>query len=147
MALHEAQQPEFKDYAHQVLKNAKELAETLMEQGGKLVTGGTDNHLMLMDTASSLGVGGKEAEATLDKIAITVNKQVIPDDPNPPLSPSGIRIGTPAATTRGMKEPEMRMLGQWIIQALKSKDDAAGLERIRKEASGMCREFPVPAIG
>ena len=108
VALKEALQPEFKIYAEQVLKNAKVLAQTLMDAGIKLVTNGTDNHMMVADTIKSFNMDGTEAEKTLDKVAITVNKQVIPDDPNPPLRPSGIRIGAPAATTRGMKEEECK---------------------------------------
>lgn len=146
VALNEALQPEFKDYAKQVLKNSKVLAKTLMDSGIKLVTNGTDNHMMVADIVKSFGYGGKEAEKTLDKIAITVNKQVIPDDPLPPFKPSGIRIGTPAATTRGMKEAEMEKLGKWISEALQSKDDEQKLARIKENVMKMCRTFKVPGI-
>ncbi|MEK6978796.1 MAG: serine hydroxymethyltransferase [Candidatus Micrarchaeota archaeon] len=146
VSLKEALQPEFKEYASQVLKNAKVLAKTLMDNGAKLVTNGTDNHMMVLDTVTSFGMGGKEAETTLDKIAITVNKQVIPDDPNPPMKPSGIRIGAPAATTRGMKEAEMEKLAQWIIAALQNRNDENELMKIKENVKAMCKTFRVPGI-
>ena len=117
-----------------------------MDNGAKLVTNGTDNHMMVLDTVTSFGMGGKEAETTLDKIAITVNKQVIPDDPNPPMKPSGIRIGAPAATTRGMKEAEMEKLAQWIIAALQNRNDENELMKIKENVKAMCKTFRVPGI-
>jgi len=146
VALNEALQPEFKEYATQVLKNSKVLAKTLMDSGMKLVTNGTDNHMMVADIVTSFGYDGKEAEKTLDKIAITVNKQVIPDDANPPLRPSGIRIGTPAATTRGMKEADMEKLGKWIVEALQAKDDEQKLASIKENVMKLCKSFKVPGI-
>ena len=146
ITLGKALQPEFKQYCAQVLKNAQVLAQTLMENGAQLITGGTDNHMMVIDTVASFGINGRVAEETLDAVSITTNKQIIPDDPNPPLRPSGIRLGTPAATTRGMNEPEMRQLGQWITKALKSHEDAAGIQSIREEVEGLCRQLPVPGI-
>jgi glycine hydroxymethyltransferase len=129
-----------------VLRNAKALAAALMESGASLVTGGTDNHMMVLDTVASHGIDGRVAEETLDRVSITTNKQVIPDDPNPPLRPSGIRIGTPAATSRGMKEAEMVKLGGWIARALAEREDEAALSAIRDEVESFCRDFPVPGI-
>lgn len=146
VALKEALQPEFKKYAEQVLKNAKVLAQTLMDAGIKLITNGTDNHMMVANTVESFNMDGTEAEKTLDKVAITVNKQVIPDDPNPPLRPSGIRIGAPAATTRGMKEDEMRKLGNWISEALKNHTNEEKLSKIKAQVKALCGGFPVPGI-
>lgn len=146
VALKEALQPEFKEYAEQVLKNAKVLAQTLMDAGIKLITNGTDNHMMVANTVESFNMDGTEAEKTLDKVAITVNKQVIPDDPNPPLRPSGIRIGAPAATTRGMKEDEMRKLGNWIFEALKNHTNEEKLSEIKAQVKALCGGFPVPGI-
>ena len=146
ITLGKAQQPEYKEYCRQVLDNAQVLAATLMENGAKLITDGTDNHMMVIDTVKSFGINGRVAEETLDEVSITTNKQVIPDDPNPPLRPSGIRLGTPAATTRGMNEPEMKSLGQWITKALKSHEDAAVIQSIREEVEGLCRQLPVPGI-
>jgi glycine hydroxymethyltransferase len=146
ITLGKAQQPEFRDYCRQVLVNAKVLAESLMAEGAQLITGGTENHMMVVDCVGSFGINGRVAEETLDAISITTNKQVIPDDPNPPLKPSGIRLGTPAATTRGMKEPEMKQLALWIVKALRSHDDAAALTRLKNEVEECCRRFPVPGI-
>lgn len=146
VTLGEAQKPEFKVYATNVLKNSKTLAKTLMDRGAKLVTNGTDNHMMVVDTITSFGMDGTEAEKLLDTVHITVNKQVIPDDPNPPLRPSGIRIGTPAATSRGMGEAEMIQIGNWIYEVLSNKTDTALHERIKKEVNAMCPTFPVPGI-
>jgi len=146
VTLGKALQPEFKEYAAQTLRNAKTLAETLMAGGIKLVTDGTDNHMMVMDTTASFGLGGTESELILDKVGITTNKQVIPDDPNPPLKPSGVRLGTPAATTRGMKEAEMKQLGEWIVDALKHSTDDAYLAGLKEKVKEMCLKFPVPGI-
>src|ERR1700677_3420208 len=126
----EASQPGFRDYARQVVANAKVMAETLAADGYRIVSGGTDTHLMLVDVFAK-GMVGSEAEAALGEAAITVNKNAIPFDTNPPLKPSGIRIGTPALTTRGMKEAEMRTIGRWICEALERRSDPAALARIR----------------
>lgn len=146
VTLEKALQPEFKDYAKQVLLNAKTLAETLMDNGVKLITNGTDNHMMVMDTVTSFNLGGTEAEEAMDEAGLTANKQVIPDDPRPPLTPSGVRLGTPAATVRGMKEAEMKKIGLWIVEALKHHDDKAHLARLKEEVVAMCKQFPVPGI-
>jgi glycine hydroxymethyltransferase len=146
ITLGKALQPEFREYGAQVLRNAKTLAATLMESGASLVTGGTDNHMMVLDTVASHGIDGRVAEETLDRVAITTNKQITPDDPNPPLRPSGIRIGTPAATARGMKEAEMVKLGEWIARALAEREDEEALSTICKEVESFCRDFPVPGI-
>ncbi len=141
-----AQQDDFKTYAHQVLKNSKALAAELMERRGQLVTGGTDNHMMVLNTVESYGLDGKVAEEVLDQAGITTNKQIIPDDPNPPLKPSGIRIGTPAATTRGMNEADMQLLGEWIADSLSNPADEKFLLEIRHKVEAFCQRFPVPGL-
>jgi glycine hydroxymethyltransferase len=141
----EALRGEFKQYAGQVIANAKALAEVLMSGGLKLVSGGTDNHLMLCDV-TSLGQTGKRAEEALDHCGITVNKNMIPYDERKPMDPSGIRIGTPALTTRGMGIEEMRTIGGWILAVLKSDADEGLQRRVRGEVSDLCRHFPVPGI-
>ncbi|WP_194459233.1 serine hydroxymethyltransferase [Bradyrhizobium sp. CCBAU 53421] len=146
VTLKKAATSDFQVYARQVLRNAKVLADTLMECGMKLVTNGTDNHMMVVDTIASVGLDGRAAEDVLDAIAITTNKQVIPDDPRPPLRPSGIRLGTPAATTRGMGDSEMRRIGEFIAGALQANGDDAVLARLRSECIEMCRAFPVPGV-
>ena len=140
----EALQPEFKSYIQSVIDNAKALAESLAEGGMKLVSGGTENHLVLADV-TPLGIGGQIAEETLDKCAITVNKNMIPFDQRKPMDPSGIRVGTPALTTRGMGASEMTRIGEWIIQALKNPDDESVLKTIRANVSELCSQYPVPA--
>ncbi|MGA7218712.1 MAG: serine hydroxymethyltransferase [Candidatus Sulfotelmatobacter sp.] len=140
----EAMQPEFRDYAKQVVANAKVLAETLAAEGFRIISGGTDTHLMLVDVFSK-GMLGSEAEKALGEAGITVNKNAIPFDVNPPLKPSGIRIGSPALTTRGMKEAEMRQVGRWIAEALTQRSDASTLSRIRKEVLDLCETFPLYA--
>jgi glycine hydroxymethyltransferase len=140
----EAMQPEFRDYARQVVGNAKVLAETLAAEGFRIVSGGTDTHVMLLDVFSQ-GMLGSEAEKALGEAGITVNKNAIPFDTNPPLKPSGIRIGTPALTTRGMREEEMRQVGRWVADALLHRTDALVLARIRKEVLGLCESFPLYA--
>jgi glycine hydroxymethyltransferase len=142
VAFHEALQPEFRNYASQIVRNAKELANTLIEKGFRLVSGGTDNHLILVDLTSK-NVTGKDAETALDKAGITVNKNTIPYDPKPPFNPSGIRIGTPTLTTRGMKESEMRYVGELISKAIDHVNDNIELEKIREEVKELCRDFPV----
>lgn len=144
VAFGEALRPEFKTYAAQIVANAKVLASTLQEAGYRLVSGGTDNHLMLVDVFQK-GILGSEAELALGKAGITVNKNTIPFDTNPPLKPSGIRIGTPALTTRGMKEPEMRQIGAWIANALEVRNDDAALDKIRGEVAEMADQFPLYA--
>ena len=144
VAFAEALRPEFKTYAAQIVSNAKVLAEALQSAGYRLVSGGTDNHLLLVDVFEK-GILGSEAELALGKAGITVNKNSIPWDRNPPLKPSGIRIGTPALTTRGMKEPEMRTIGAWIAEALEHRNDDASLERIRLEVAEMANQFPLYA--
>jgi glycine hydroxymethyltransferase len=146
VTLKKAAEPEFRAYAAQVLRNAKALAAALTRAGGTLVTGGTDNHMMVLDTVKSVGQDGRAAERVLDAVGITTNKQVIPDDPNPPLRPSGIRLGTPAATTRGMAETDMERLGAWIMQALGHPGDRAALEKLQGEVAAFCAGFPVPGI-
>ncbi len=146
ITLGKALEPEYRDYCRQVLDNAQVLARTLMENGAELVTGGTENHMMVLDTVKSFSINGRVAEETLDAVSITTNKQVIPDDPNPPLRPSGVRLGTPAATTRGMAEEDMKKLGLWITQALKKHEDEQALGTMKVEVEALCGRFPVPGI-
>ena len=138
----EAMQPDFRDYARQIVANAKVLADTLAAEGFRIISGGTDTHLMLVDVFSQ-GMLGSEAEKALDKAGITVNKNAIPFDTNPPMKPSGIRIGTPALTTRGMKESEMRQIGRWISQALHSRTDSAVLTKVRTQVLELAEAFPL----
>jgi glycine hydroxymethyltransferase len=140
----EALRPEFKQYAALIIENAKTLAETLLEGGLKLVSGGTDNHLMLADV-TAIGLTGGLAERVLEACGITVNKNMIPYDERKPMDPSGIRIGTPAVTTRGMGPDEMRLVGGWMVSALRASDDTAAHQRIRGEVKDLCEQFPVPA--
>ena len=140
----EASQPSFREYARQVVANAKVMAETLAADGYRIVSGGTDTHLMLVDVFAK-GMLGSEAEKALGEAGITVNKNAIPFDVNPPMKPSGIRIGSPAVTTRGMKESEMRQISHWIAEALDHRTDAAVLGKIRKQVLGMAEEFPLYA--
>lgn len=140
----EALQPTFRDYARQVVANAKALADTLASEGFRIISGGTDTHLMLVDVFSK-GMLGSEAEKALGEASITVNKNAIPFDTNPPMKPSGIRIGTPALTTRGMKEREMKQVGRWIAQALNSRSDASALSRTRREVLELADAFPLYA--
>lgn len=139
----EALQPAFRHYAQAIIDNAKTLADTLLAGGLNLVSGGTDNHLILVDV-TRLGIGGKLAEETLEKCGITVNKNMIPFDRRKPVDPSGIRIGTPALTTRGMGVDEMKQIGSWILEALRHPDESSRLERIRAEVRQLCSQFPVP---
>ncbi len=140
----EALQPSFRDYARQVVANAKTLADALASEGFRIISGGTDTHLMLVDVFSK-GMLGSEAEKALGEAGITVNKNAIPFDTNPPMKPSGIRIGTPALTTRGMKEREMKQVGRWIAQALNNRSDASALSRIRREVLELADAFPLYA--
>ncbi len=142
VAFKEALQPEFASYAQQVVTNAKVLAEAIGAQGYRIISGGTDTHVMLIDVFQK-GMLGSEAEYALGEAGITVNKNAIPYDTNPPMKPSGIRIGTPALTTRGMKEPEMRVIAGWIAQALEGRNDAAKLTQIRHQVLEMAEKFPL----
>jgi glycine hydroxymethyltransferase len=144
VAFGEALRPEFRTYAAQIVTNAQALALGLQEAGFRLVSGGTDNHLILVDVFAQ-GILGSEAELALGKAGITVNKNTIPYDTNPPLKASGIRIGTPALTTRGMKEPEMRQIATWIAKALAQRNDDAALEKIRGEVKELADRFPLYA--
>ena len=140
----EAMKPDFRDYAHQIVANAKVLADTLANEGFRIISGGTDTHLMLVDVFSK-GMFGSDAEKSLGEAGITVNKNAIPFDMNPPLKPSGIRIGTPALTTRGMKENEMRQVGRWISEVLQHRSDPAVLTKIRKQVRDLADAFPLYA--
>jgi glycine hydroxymethyltransferase len=140
----EALQPNFKDYARQVVANAKALAQTLADEGFRIISGGTDTHLMLVDVFAK-GMFGSEAENALHDAGITVNKNAIPFDTNPPMKPSGIRIGSPALTTRGMKEAEMRQVGKFIAEALNNRSDKTGLSKIRGEVLELAEQFPLYA--
>ena len=144
IAFAEALKPEFKDYAEQVIANARVLAQSLASGGVKLVSGGTDNHLMLVDV-TPLGLGGKLAEEALDRCGITCNKNMIPYDERKPVDPSGIRLGTPALTTRGMGADEMEQVAAWILQVLKAPEDAQVIESTRREVADLAEQYPVPA--
>ena len=141
----EALQPDFKDYARQIVANAKVLAQALADEGFHIVSGGTDTHLMLVNVFAK-GMLGSEAENALHNAGITVNKNAIPFDTNPPMKPSGIRVGTPALTTRGMKEPEMKQIGKWIADALHNRTDKALLSKIRGEVLELAEQFPLYAL-
>jgi glycine hydroxymethyltransferase len=142
VAFLEALQPEFKTYSAQVISNARAMTAVLQERGYSIVSGGTDNHLFLLDLIGK-NITGKDADAALGRAHITVNKNAVPNDPRPPSISSGLRIGTPAATTRGFKEPEVRQLSHWIADVLDHMGDEAALERVRAAAGEMCRRFPV----
>ena len=142
VAFKEALAPEFAAYAKQIVTNAKVLAEAIAAEGYRIISGGTDTHLMLIDVFQK-GILGSEAETALGEAGITVNKNAIPYDTNPPMKPSGIRIGTPALTTRGMKEPEMRVIAGWIAQALDHRTDSAKLQKIRGQVRELAENFPL----
>jgi len=142
VALEEARTEKFKQYAKQIVVNAKVLAEELIKYGFDLVCGGTDNHLILIDLRNK-GIGGKEAAVALEEAGIVVNANSIPNDPAPPLKPSGIRLGTPALTTRGMKEKEMRLIAGWINEILKLKVKSEKLKKIRNEVKAFLKDFPI----
>jgi len=144
VAFGEALKPEFKQYAAQIVKNASVLANELQKQGFKLVTGGTSNHLILANVQDSFGIDGKIAEEALDKIGLTLNKNSVPDDTNPPFRPSGIRLGTPALTTRGLKEDIMPQVASWMKQAIDSREDGAALSEIRAEVVELLKRYPLP---
>lgn len=143
VAFGEALKPSFKTYAKQIIKNAKVLETELRKHGFKLMFGGTDNHMVLVDVFGSKGVTGKEAEKALDKIGITLNKNMIPDDPRSPFDPSGVRIGVPAVTTRGMKEKEIKKICQWIKNAIENHEDEKKLKALHKEVIVLCKKFPI----
>ncbi len=143
VAFKEAMEPSFVGYQRQVLKNAQALAQTLSDNGFRLISGGTDNHLMLVDVTPK-GVTGKIAEHALDEAGICCNKNMIPFDTRSPFDPSGIRLGTPATTTRGMKEAEMEQIGEWISIVLKNPADKHTLESVKKEVMALCKRFPLP---
>lgn len=145
VAFGEAMRPEFKTYAKQVLKNAKRLADELMKRGFKLITNGTDNHLILADVKTSFNLDGKEVEEALDKIGLTLNKNSIPNDTLPPYRPSGIRLGTPAITTRGLKEKDMEKVAEWMLLAIKHRNDAKRLKSLHAEVKKFCLQFPLPS--
>jgi len=142
VAFYEALQPEFKTYSAQVIANARAMTRVLMQRGFKIVSGGTDNHLFLLDLVDK-NITGKDADASLGRAHITVNKNAVPNDPRPPAVSSGLRIGTPAITTRGFKEPEAEQLSHWIADILESMGDESAVERVRAEAMSLCRRFPV----
>lgn len=144
VALGEVLKPSFQKYAKQIIKNAKVLEIELKKYGFKLAFGGTDNHMVLVDVFSSKGVTGKEAEHALDEIGITVNKNMIPDDPRSPMDPSGVRIGVPAITTRGMKEKEVKIISGWINQAIENHTNPKVLQALHKEVIKLCKKFPLP---
>ncbi len=146
ICFNEALQADFREYGRSVVENAKTLAQELMSDGLRLISGGTDNHLMLVDV-TSIGLGGKQAEKVLDSCGITVNMNMIPFDTRKPMDPSGIRIGTPALTTRGMGVEEMKHIARWISRALRNIDDASLHQRTREEIRSLCQRFPVPAAG
>ena len=145
VAFYEAMQPEFKEYAHQVVKNAKALASTLMENNVKLVSNGTDNHLILIDLIRTLGQPalGKPVAVALEEASIVTNYNTIPFDPSTPFKPSGIRIGTPILTTRGMREPEMRLVGNWMAQIIHNHENSELKQKIKQEVIELCQNFPV----
>jgi glycine hydroxymethyltransferase len=146
VALYEAAKPEFKIYAQQVIKNAKVLADEMLKYGWKLVTGGTDNHIVLCDAIASVNLSGKQVQEILDKVNITTNKNAIPNDERRPFDPSGVRFGTPAVTTRGMKEEDMKKVANWINEAIEARSDEAKLKKIKEEVKEFCLGFPVPGI-
>jgi glycine hydroxymethyltransferase len=142
VCLKEAMEPGFADYQRQIVANAKRLAGGLADTGFRLVSGGTDNHLMLVDVFSK-GLTGKVAEAALGKASITVNKNAIPFDQNPPMVASGIRVGTPAVTSRGMREPEMDVIAEYIARVLSAPDDDRTANAVKTEVEQLCRKFPL----
>ncbi len=146
VAFGEALKPEFQDYAKQVVSNSKHLADYLMKKNVKLVTNGTDNHLMLIDCVTSWGIGGGEVETVLDRVGITLNKNMIANDTRKPMDPSGIRLGTPAITTRGMKEKDMETLADFMLQAVENRADERAITNLQKDVMAFCRTFPVPGI-
>ena len=148
VAFKEALEPDFRKYAEQIVKNAKALAEVFSENGVTMVSGGTDNHLILLDVEKSFGIMGKEAETVLDEVHIFTNKNMIPGDRGTPFNPCGIRLGTPAITSRGMKESEMKQIGEWYVRTLKNPSDESVKQKVREEVLEFIREFPLyPDLG
>ena len=144
VAFGEALRPEFKTYQQQIIDNARTLAETLQQCGNRLVSGGTDNHMLLVDLRPSFpDVTGNDAEGWLEQANIVVNKNMIPFDERKPLETSGLRIGTPAVTTRGMKTDEMQRIGRWIDEVLRSKGDSSVVQRVRGDVLALCEQFPI----
>jgi len=143
VAFGEALKPEFHTYSKQVVKNAQTMVETFQSHGCKIVSGGTDNHLLLLDIYASFGVDGKTGEKVLEDIGLSVNKNMVPYDTRPPMNPSGIRIGTPAATTRGMKEAEMQEIAEIIIEALKNTEEEQVLLTLRERVLTLSKKFPL----
>ncbi len=146
VAFGEALKPEFADYAQRIVRNARHMAEKFMQCGARLITNGTDNHLLMIDCVNSWNLTGGQAEELFDRVGITLNKNVIADDPRKPLDPSGIRLGTPAVTTRGMGEAEMDVLVDFMLQAVDRLGDEAALDALHEEVKAFCRRFPVPGI-
>ncbi len=146
VAFGEALKPEFEVYAKQVVQNSKHLADYLMKKNIKLVTNGTDNHLMLIDCVTSFGIGGGDVETVLDKVGITLNKNMIANDTRKPMDPSGVRLGTPAITTRGMKERDMEILADFMLKAVEKRADESAIVALQKDVMAFCRKFPVPGI-
>ena len=138
-------QPEYQNYAQQVIKNAKKLADSLMERGFKLITNGTDNHLLLCDIKTSFGIHGGVAEEALDAIGLTMNKNSIPNDTEPPFRPSGLRLGTPAMTTRGLTEDHMEQIAEWMLQGIVHRSDAKKMASLRAETKEFALKFPMPS--
>jgi glycine hydroxymethyltransferase len=145
VAFGEALQPEFREYAAQVVKNAGVLADEMKKLGFKLITGGTSNHLILADVMRSFGVDGGATEIAIDKIGMSLNKNAIPDDPLPPFRPSGIRLGTPAITTRGLTEKEMPQIAKWLKAAIEARDDEQTLAELKKEVEKLALKYPLPS--
>lgn len=143
VAFGEALKPEFTEYAKQVIKNAQAMAKEFSALGYKVVSGGTDNHLMVLDLTSKNTVG-KEAEVALEKIGISVSRSTIPNDQNPPMNPSGIRVGTPAVTTRGMEEEEMKIIVQFINEAIENRENDLKLASLKEQVKALCEQFPIP---
>lgn len=147
VAFGEALKPEFQTYAQQIVKNAAALAEAMQKQGFTLITGGTSNHLILADVHQSFGLDGKVVEEALDKVGLTLNKNSVADDPLPPFRPSGIRLGTPAITTRGLQESDMEKIAVWMKQAIDNREDNATLNKLRDEVKQFALQFPLPSDG
>lgn len=145
VAFGEAMRPEFQDYAKQILKNAKKLADEMMNRGFKLVTNGTDNHLIMADVHTSFGVDGREVQDLLDKIGLSANCNSIPNDSLPPFRPSGLRLGTPAMTTRGLKEEHMPQIAEWLAAGIKNRNDEKKLNKLSNEVKEFCLQFPLPS--
>jgi glycine hydroxymethyltransferase len=144
VAFAEAQKPEFETYATNTIKNAKRMAKKFMDSGAKLITNGTDNHLLMIDCVRSWDMTGKQAEELFDRVGMTLNKNVIADDPRKPLDPSGIRLGTPAITTRGMLDAEMDQLVSFMLRAVADRENESALNALHEDVKAFCRRFPVP---